>query len=650
VPPSSANGSIDPNAGWPLLTPGFNLTTGWQTVPLLMAELGGALQAISASSDDMLWFGTESGGLWTYASNEGLLGWNTLSDGVVNALATPAPGVAYAATSPQWTGSGGPFTITAFQNGQITSLGALPNGDQPEQLAAGPDGTFWVLSQSGTVYSWTGSAWTTIDSAGFGIQQIAISSAQAISAIGTNAAGAADILQYDANTGWQVDTTFPASGASWISACADGSVWVIAGSAFYLNTGQGWYQPPVAVPTPDMLFGFTASSASRCYLLFTDGAAADLVSVLCLSLGVVDRQPLSWPVMTTEEQDVYNAISWYLTTAPNSDIRSLYNDATGNFSDMYSKLDNATWDGFRRWYESQGGSPPLHEPAWNVMQPQIENELQYVQNVFTLNGQIKGLNNQIQIVNNDVMPGVWGMVGLTAPSGNDGPSTIDLVLSAVFQAALWGIATMFTGGAAFAASAVASLAGSVISGMQGNGNQPDTGNALTIQYSDLTTTMASLYSSTASLADTTATTTVQDWGMLRAVGSAIQTGAWRWPLTESDTLATATNTAFNLYFYKFLMPAKWQIVYTPYADYIQYPWTITPGYLTWTEPNGYELGMPVENVWFCNGLGAGVDLNGSLEPFPDQQLLTTIFAFDINPADFFTGQNGWTLQQVTATT
>lgn len=643
-----------------IVTPEFSLTTSWVELyldPLFGGEPLTKVNApvIAVSADDTVYMGSQDVGLWSYNMTTGTWVWiNTYSLGPALPVAPVNATAVYAGISEQWNGPATPLKITYFNNGQQSTLPLLPNQDQPLEMAASGDGQLWVLGRSGTVYQITGQTWTPVPKCSRAIKKITHGGPKNTWAIaGTEAAS--QLVEYIPGKGWQPDTTFPGQTPEWIAACEDGSLWVVVGTTLYLRkAGQKWQLSTATIPHSGTVSGFSASSQYRCYVSLTD--ADGKITVQCLSLGVVDRTPVPWPALTAAQQNVYNAISWYIVGSKGSNIRSLYPDKLADLDILYTKLESWTYSEFVTWYTANENLPVPSQTDWSIVMNQVTTELTYVAAMRKLQGQLKDLNNQIAIVNNAVLPTVWGMVGLSAPQGPDKESSIDLWLGNILEALAWGIATVFTdGAAAFAAAAVASLAGSGISALEGPDHKPlRNNNALTIKYADLIDTVTQFYLNTNLLTDKTTETVVTDWGMLSTVGLTINSGKWFWPETESDLLAAAAKDSFEVSFYQSLIPAKWQILYTRWGNYIEYDWTYTPLFTTYKTPvpNTPPGDFPVENVWFCNLLGNPSHVSRSLDendfsPYPDPGLFTRLMQLGVDLDDFFKGNNGWALQQAT---
>ncbi|MFZ1678137.1 MAG: hypothetical protein WAT91_12730 [Saprospiraceae bacterium] len=643
-----------------LVSPGFSLTTSWVELYLDPLFLGSPLTKVTApviavSADDTVFMGSQDVGLWSYSMTTGSWVWiNTYYLGPALPVAPVNANAVYAGIGVQWNGPTTPLTITYFNNGQQTNLPLLPNQDQPLQMAASGDGQLWVLGQSGTVYQISGQTWTPVPNGSLAILNITHGGPKntwAIARIG----GATQVVEYIEGKGWQPDTTFPGKSPEWISACEDGSLWVVVGTTLYLRTtGQNWQLLTATIPQPGTVSGFSASSQYRCYVSLTD--ANGNLTVQCLSLGVVDRTPVPWPAMTAAQQNVYNAISWYVIGSKGSSIRSLYPDKLADLDILFTKLESWTYTEFVAWYTGNENPPVPSQADWSIVIGQVTTELAYAAAMRKLQGQLKDLNNQIAIVNGEVLPTVWGMVGLSAPQGPDKESSIDLWLGNIVEGLAWGIATVFTdGAAAFAAAAVASLMGSGISAIEGPDHKPlQNNNALTIKYAALVDTLTQFYLNANLLTDKTTETVVQDWGMMSAVGSTINSGKWFWPETESDLLAAAAKDSFEVSFYQSLIPAKWQILYTLWGNYIEYDWTYTPVFTTYKTPvtNTPPGSLPVENVWFCNLLGNPSHVSSSMDeddfsPYPDPGLFSRLMQLGVDLDDFFLGNNGWALQEAT---
>jgi hypothetical protein len=148
---------------------------------------------------------------------------------------------------------------------------------------------------------------------------------------------------------------------------------------------------------------------------------------------------------------------------------------------------------------------------------------------------------------------------------------------------------------------------------------------------------------------------VTDYGKLTAVEHAMTGGLWPYVVSNDPSQDTATQAiaaasdAYAIYFFQSLTATRWQVIYSPYADYLTYPVTQilqdVPSYDIYQVPNGYQDNMPVENVYWAKGLNATTSWNAvDHGPFPAQLLIDDIQNLAGNSfSDFWAGQYGWSV-------
>lgn len=620
-----------PSAGVPL-TPKFSIATGWTSIPNPIDQLS----TFGASPDGTYWFGTEGSGMIVtdLIQNTTNVSWS----GAPYSIAPISSTVAWLVASDAWQQT--PFYVgTLNVDGTFTKVAGLPNGDTPAQIAAAPDGTVWVLAQSGVVYAYAASSdsWSVIPNDGFSIEQISIGSGASIWAI-ARSQGTSEVLSWSATTGWSVDSFFQGANPSLVSATADGSVFVVAtalNQTVFLRHPEGdWIEVPNQTP-PGMIYLIAGADRNR---MLAATLGNDLEPLSLLSIGVVDRPRELFPFLTSQWELGYEAINAGLGITVPGGVRALYTDQLADLGTWYTKLTT-----------NQIAIPlGISAENWGIITNQIATEVNNVQGVnrlFNLLNKVNGATNQ---VNSQTLGNAVNRVGLTTHEQSTNPIT--LAIEAMFEAAVAGIATLFTGTAATIAAILASGFDSAVSDLTGQNNPgPDT--KLTETSIKLQSDLTNLFVTTGSTYASQWTTVASDYGMLSAVGEAVNSGLWFVPDGEAQTLAAAAKPAFEIFFYQALMPTKWQIVYL--HDYLcdlnVCPDVRTPNYATYEVVLNQAPNSVLEDIYFVHEIGASTDPYDDPGPFPTKGLMDHLWSIGVAKSDFYMSTNGWTLQQVNAT-
>jgi len=619
------------------LTPLASINTNWTNIAATnFAICMSAAPDSEGNSEDTLWVGTASG-LMIYSIVNST--WTTIAPDIIALdIAAISATEAYIAA-----GSG---SLIHFINGQSESMPAVPGGDVPSRVAAAGDGTLWAAGPAGC-YLWNGSGWLTTNLNGQTLNALATTGANGAWAVGN----LTTLLSYSADGGWQPVPEFANQWIGSVGAAPDGSVWIAGpnNQPFQVLQSDGsWLTVPMSSPGDLALSTMKAASRYRCYVLWFSGFLS--LQLSCLSFGVVDQAPVSFPAMTPTQTSLYAAISQFLLTTPAGnasaasdavpyDIRTHYNDTLANLETWYTNLKTETWAAFIAAYPGD-----YSEDDWNVLQPQLLTELSYAEEVNALFTNINDLNQAIENLNNTAMQSIPGMVGLAQPNGPDDDDTVLAILGGVLQALMWGLSGVGGLGEVlgFAMGAAASALGSGLDAMGGSPPNPgDRSQQITTTYYNLTQNLLlGIYKSAALVSGNSQAAIVQDWGMLNLVGNASFTGLWNWPDQESSQIAAYAQNAYEIWFFQMLMTAKWEVVYLLWLDEAG-PWNSrTPDYCTYTEPN---IGMGGTDTYFSLEIGGDANVYNPPEmgPFPAQELMNAIWALGVQPADFYKNQNGW---------
>ncbi|WZP00423.1 DUF4214 domain-containing protein [Isosphaeraceae bacterium EP7] len=612
--------------GFPI-APGFDLASRTQEldVPVSFTNV---VRTLGVGSDDVPWYGTDSG-LSTFDVNSATLTpkW---TGGPVDSIAAIGANEAYAVVERVR-----PLpSILHVLNGATSYLPNLPGSDIPTQVAAGPDGTVWALGQSGGIYAYSavGQAWTSISTDGYAIKSISVGSADNIWALTASGAG----LQYSSATGFQPDS-FLKSDVLAIQATFDGAVWAVAGvgtsNYVFMKPSFGvWKLAPAQPPQSDLAY-FAAGSMNRAFETGLDvsKAGASLPTYL-ITIGVADRQPMPFPAYTGSYQTAYLELSQAAKVTLAAGVRGLYNQPGQDWAGLQSDIQNAV--------------VPANVPAdiWTSVQSELATELLYVGEVYGRLTLMQTLYTEIQTVNNGALAAAAKIVQLTDEDQQN--SIISLIFEDFFEAIAASVSSIgIPAAGATLAAFLSSGFDSALSILEGS-NPPNSKNAIPIAYAQLQTTLDTLYVNALNTINTQITNIVTDSGKLAAVGQAIVTKVWPYSNQEMSQQLTATQAVYNEFFYQSLTASKWQIVHTPYGNYVVNPPNLpVPSYAIFAIPDGYQDGMPIEHLYFMNKIGASHDLSSTdLGPFPDSLLFTTIAGLgNSTTTDFWTGANGWSI-------
>ena len=219
----------------------------WMQAPGLP---GGAIAAsVSAGPDGNVWAIGFGGALYQYSQSGGE--WQVV-DGVPSLSSCPV-GVA----SSLWAVDSSDLNIVSNASGSWQTIGMLPNGDMPSQLAAGSDGSVWACGNSGNLYQYVNSQWQQMQ----GVSKLGgIAAVNANNLWGIVVSGVtASLMQYANGTWQQVQEapTLQLSSVPALAAGADGTVWCLnAGQAWkYMGAGLAWQYAMM----PTGMHGFTAN-------------------------------------------------------------------------------------------------------------------------------------------------------------------------------------------------------------------------------------------------------------------------------------------------------------------------------------------------------------------------------------------------------
>ena len=371
LPASSAEPSSAPSqgSGYPV-APGFDLTSSEQSLALPASYID-TLNAIGAGSDDVPWVATQTGQTTFSLSTV-----NVNTGAVTVVASTPIPVISIAAIDANEAyavegGEGADNVMINVDNGTVTTLPALPNGDYPNQVAASPDGTVWALAESGNIYSYATSTqnWSSISTDGYTIQEVTVGSSSNIWALTKSDAA----LQYSAANGFQPDPVIT-GGTTAIQATSDGAVWIDAyGNLWMKPSGGTWEEAPAAAQPPKGLtwLGLAAGSMNRAYTFgYTTVNNQPDLQVDLMQIGIVDRQPTPLPAFTGEYETAYLDLSASATDNNPGGVRALYDTPGISWSTIQLDVDETP--------EPAGFSDTI----WQSVKNELDTELTDVAAVY----------------------------------------------------------------------------------------------------------------------------------------------------------------------------------------------------------------------------------------------------------------------------
>ncbi len=517
--------------------------------------------------------------------------------------------------------------------GNVTKPGALPNGATPVQVSGAVDGTLWALDSNGLTYLYNAvsSAFIAVQAQGLVFSSISAGSATNIVGLASQGGQPATAWSWTTTQGWQPLAAAAQMSMQWIAACADGALWLLSGNLLTVITADGFIKP-MDVSSISFPMSWTAASKMSAYV----GGIVDAEIVMIpVALGILDLPPTPWPPMTAGQQAAYNALSSALGVTNPAGVRSQYTNAAEPFSIWYTEV--ATMP------VPNGISPA----DWSVVQAQIKTELVYVQSVFNIFSELTTLTGLLSTMQSDQLQGVAAAAGLTMQQ--QGQSEVSVILNSLAMTLLTRVGSLIPPPYGLAVSLVGAglAAAATYTQQQYSPNSPS--GTLAVAYSQLATAMATEIAQTVTEQGNEQTAVLTDWGKLSAAGQAIAQGIWSWPVNLTGQMLVGLEPVWQLYFYQALMPAAWQIL-EGIVIYMPTPPPVKP-------PNAPAHAMMVklvtdnnldELVWYyiCCQLGSNSDIIQNDGPYPSSTLTQNIFSLNVNPSDFFGGQNGWSLPVV----
>ena len=626
-----ASSPVRENPGIP---PRFSLTTQWNHLPLGSIT---NVSALGASPGGDFWVGTNDA-LYVYRFST-----KTFSEVIGRSIYSVSPvsdTEAWIVSSDGWMNPR--YLGQVDTAGNFTKVADLPGGDMPNLITAAPDGTVLALGVSGSAYSYdagTGT-WTPLATGGYRLLDLSAGSASNIWAIGQNSSGVT-LLRYVSGTGWTADASLAVTAASSVAATSDGYVWAMTGPhanlAYTKQADGAWYlvpnqaAPGSSLPVPPEVINIVASDKNRMfgYSLAGDGG------IVALSLGLLD-QPLEPLPQITDQWDIgYSAINQYFGVLIPGGVRALYDDVGTNFTGWQDNL-------------NQGMVPQpdgISDDNWKAITKLIANELG---NAF----EIKQLFQQLIAINNGLNDAYLATIGPAVTNVDlsvteQSTNILELAIVALADAAVSGIAALFSGGASVVAAIVASVVQGVIADVTGQ-NDPDVDTKLQQTYVDLADTLNTMFGDVGTSLAANWKIAVSDPNVLAMTGEAVRSGLWYLPGGAATDYLSAAVPFFNRYFYQAFMPAKWEIIYIPglECDLYHCSQLKVPSYDVYETIDEIYDGTTYVNAWYVLEAGSKIDPYRRDGTFPLESLLDTIWNLPTSKLDFFSGSNGWNLKQI----
>jgi hypothetical protein len=576
--------------------------------------------------------------------------------------------------------------IYAVANGSIYRIDGAGNATAvatPPELAGGftrvsaaLDGTLMAISGDAMILQFPGQVgWTVLPQpplvlpdqpSPFVPYAVAAGSAASVYGIFSVDAGNELYFFYSFDDGAWTRLESPVRDPLSYSATSDGALWAwdsdhvsvrspVTGEWQLVNStivsdGNGVVTSTPVVAPGAMGVGAAISQDRLVVALGPDAAGANTVQVL--TLGVADR--LAAPILPVDPQEAafYNDISTYLGTTGPGGIRGLYDTASSTtLGEFYAHLLDMP---------TPASVNPSNRERWDAIYNQVLNELVYapaVQNLFDSLGKI---NSDIGTKNATNLPAIVTLISASEPI--PAASKLGLYLFDVIEAMLAGIVKGLTGSAGVIGSIMASAFNSAVSLATGQPN-PDSNTALDIDYNQLVNTLDALYNSVDKTNLAYETAILTDWARLSALGPLLvgSDPIWAPPIGSESTLADAAEPAFEQFFYRVLLPAKWQLVSIPsYTFAVNVMWggcvpssstTFVPSYAIESQQigsNPNNSSCPIMSYYFMNQVKANPDpFSGSDGPYPTQALLQQLYeTFGVTKQTLLTGGGGLNLQVV----
>lgn len=510
-----------------------------------------------------------------------------------------------------------------------TKLPDLPQG-MPCSVVVANDGTVWAVNESDKIFSLTnGTSWTPIapfPDAGVKLHTLSVGNSNFAMAITIK------MNQYPINYrykdgAWTATTseTFT-PGASFVSACSDGSYWLQMGrelihrvekSATEINSTSLFI--PEEFWRPEFTITLTATRNACFFAVLPYG-------IYCAALGVIDDKATGWPAMTEPQKRAYEALSGALGIIDAQGIRLMYPNKSAVLQNYINRIGTLA------------RPSTVDENMWKWITDLIKEELQYAIDASNFFVNVENLNTQIYLATLSIYNEVLPIIGLPPEEKDQPPTIIDVALTklgpkieSLIAEKLPQISQVMT-----VMSQVNNISAILVAEKKG---AKDTSRDIQIKCSELATTLLDVKIKMMELTAQYRDSVLTNGNKLRAVGQALTSGLWYWPSDFDVTTIKNMGAPIRINMYQSLMPVRYMIGLVQTILVGNPMPTNAPDYTWMYKTNG-------SGYWFSMVLGHGAEISQrTTGPFPPRELMKAIFNLVGDPpVNFFTSKNGWNLR------
>jgi len=510
------------------------------------------------------------------------------------------------------------------KNQETAKLPALPEG-MPCGVWIANDGTLWAVNDKDKLYSYSGTMWQPIPALpqNAKLHTLSVGNANFTLAIGVVGGYAPGLFVYK-DGAWSNFLTQVPPGISWISACSDGSYWMLAGTKLThtssakttsFNIPQDYFHPQLPIY-------FTATRFACFFDVFIAGG------VFCAACGIVDESNSTWPTMNDKQQAAYTSLSEELEIIDVQGIRVQYANKNATLQNYINKIGTLT-------------CPTGIDPnAWKWVCDLIKEELTNANAVRTFFGNLENLNTQVYLATLSIYNEVLQMVGLPPKPEEQPPTIVDIALMKLAPKIKDFITDKFPeiGQVMMVATQVNNIAALFVSEEHG---AKDTSKEIAVACSKLASVLLEVNTKALEVNATNRDLILKDSRRLTAVGQALTSGLWYWPSSFDVTTVKTMGDPIRLDMYQTLLPVRWQIALIETIVMTKSPdLPNAPSYCYMYKTNGAVFWW---NVWMAIG---GSTMQETTGPFPAKELVQAVMKLT-SPQDLLTNANGWKLPVAT---
>jgi len=336
---------------------------------------------------------------------------------------------------------------------------------------------------------------------------------------------------------------------------------------------------------------------------------------------------------------IYQYISYQLIS--NNDIRSEYNNPAyaGDFLEFYETLQNPT---FPKMAKPTQPDQSDWDADWDTVFAALSNELSVVDFITKWQVSLHYLNGKLKEASQTAMGNAWGNVTQNVQGGNDTVSYSPAdILSAVFDATLWGVAAVSGVGKVMQVmlSVGASLYGSFSSALPATPQ--------TIDYPGFWGAINNQYVNLDIQIDSNINVILADEVMLPLFGKLVssENNGWMWKDSDADAMYQNSIGLDTVHYYTLFIPMRFNMLTFENAS------TATPYYCFLNSrfgPSTYQrMGINAPDYTYLSQANNGTWniylLAAGLPPslvYPGQQLFTDIATWSLLPS-FFQCYGSW---------